>query len=685
MFKKIFWTQINADDVACHCESAAGGRGNPRSVARADRLVAISRLLHFVRNDQMYRLYVSVKICVPWVCLVLILSFGRVVLAEEESFNLGEIVVTATKTPHFLKDVPGNVTIVTKEEIERVGAADVGEALEKVGGIKIKDYGAMGAVTDISIRGSTSSQVLVLVDGRPTALPSLGMTNLNFYPVDNIERIEVVRGPYSSLYGADALGGVVNIITRDAPEKPTTEFDLSYGTFNTQIYRMSQGAKKGKLGYFVTAGKNKSDGDRENSACDGRHFTTKLSYDFNEATKLNLSLGYLYQSLDVPGSTTWLSPNAHQDDEKEWVDLTYNLRLGERSDIMAKLFFNRHFSEYKDPDIFSDSETNINQVGLELQQNLSLNEMNLLTYGASYKRDEVEVDDKINNISMIGGGKELSTIGIYLQDEIKFEALPLTLVPGVRYDAPSDYEERVSPKLSALYKLGEKTNIRASVGQAYRAPTVDDLYWYEDWGWGMGAYGNPDLKPEKSTSWDLGVEHQFNQKVLARATYFRSEIEDLITWAETPAGSWCYVATNVDKALIQGVEAESKFQFTPEIFASLSYTYTDAKNKGETCYDKYLRYRPKDKVDCTIGYENEKGFKASVGVEYIGSTYSDQDNTETNRLDGYALLSARISKSIGKYAEVYLVGKNLTDEEYQVYRDYPMPGVSVTGGIKVKF
>ncbi|MCK4245491.1 MAG: TonB-dependent receptor [Candidatus Omnitrophica bacterium] len=622
-------------------------------------------------------------ICLMVLCFVFS-SFGKISPAQE-SFDLGEIVVTATKTPHFLKDVPGNVTIVTKEEIERAGATDLGEALEKVGGIKISDYGVMGAATGISIRGSTSGQVLVLIDGRPTALPSLGTTNLSLYPVDNIERIEVVRGPYSSLYGADAFGGVVNIITKDAPEKPTTEFDLSYGTFNTQIYQLSHGAKRGKFGYFVTAGKNKSDGDRENSACDSKHFTTKLSYDINEDAKINLSLGYLYQSLDVPGSLSWSSPNAHQDDEKEWADLTYNLRLGERSDIMAKLFFSRHWSEYKDPDIFSDSETEINQVGLELQQNFLLNEMNLLTYGVAYKRDEVEVDDKINDTSMIDGGKELSTTGIYLQDEIKFEALPLTLVPGVRYDAPSDYEKRVSPKMSALYRLKEKTNIRASVGQAYRAPTVDDLYWYEDWGWGMGCFGNPDLKPEKSTSWDLGVEHQFNEKVLARTTYFRSEIEDLITWAETPAGSFCYVATNVDKALIQGVEAESKFQFTPEIFASLSYTYTDAKNKGETYKDKYLRYRPEDKVDCTIGYKNEKGFKASISVEYIGSTYSDQENTETNKLDGYPLLSARISKTIGKYAEVYLVGKNLTDEEYQVYRDYPMPGMSVTGGIKIKF
>lgn len=623
--------------------------------------------------------------CLMVLCFVF--SFGRVALAEEEGFDLGEVVVTATKTPHLLKDVPGSVTIVTKEEIEESGANDLGEALEKAVGVKIRDYGSMGAATGISLRGSTPGQVLVLVDGRPTALSSLGTTDLSLYPVDNIERIEVVRGPSSALYGADALGGVVNIITRDAPEKPTATFDLSYGTFNTQIYQMSYGAKKDKFGYFFTAGKNKSGGNRENSACDGKHFTTKLSYDFSENAKISLSLGYLYQSSDTPGSLTWPSLDAHQNDEKDWVDLTYNLRLGEDSDIMAKVFYNRHWLESIAGHLATDSrsETKINQVGLELQHNFLLNEMNLLTYGVSYKRDEVEVDDKVNNTFTIGGGKEPTTTGIYLQDEIKFNALPLTLVPGVRYDAPSDYEKRVSPKLSALYELGEKTNIRASVGQAYRAPTVDDLYWYEDWGYGMGAYGNPDLKPEKSTSWELGVEHQFGQKVLARTTYFRSEVKDLITWAETPAGSWCYVATNVDEALIQGVESETKFQFTPEISASLNYTYTDARNKGETYYDKYLRYQPKDKVGCTLDYENKKGFKASVGVEYIGSTYSDQDNTETNKLDEYPLLSARISKTIGKYAEVYLVGKNLTDEEYQVYRDYPMPGVSITGGVKIKF
>ncbi|PIV63719.1 MAG: TonB-dependent receptor, partial [bacterium (Candidatus Ratteibacteria) CG01_land_8_20_14_3_00_40_19] len=147
------------------------------------------------------KMFKKFLVCLMVLCFTL--SFSKISLAEEESFDLGEVVVTATKTPHLLKDVPGSVTVITKEEIEESGAVDLGEALEKVGGIKIRDYGSMGAATDITIRGSTPSQVLVLIDGRPTALPSLGTTDLTLYPVDNIERIEVVRGPFSSLYGAD--------------------------------------------------------------------------------------------------------------------------------------------------------------------------------------------------------------------------------------------------------------------------------------------------------------------------------------------------------------------------------------------------------------------------------------------------------------------------------------------------
>jgi len=609
------------------------------------------------------------------VMMVSILSISQVVRAEEKVFGLGEVVVTPTRTAHLLKDTTVSTGVVTKEQIEETGAQNVGEALEKVTGIKVDTYGAMGAATSITLRGSSAKQVLVLVDGRPVNLPSLGSVDLSMYPVDNVERIEVVRGPASALYGANALGGVVNIITRATPEEKTAEIITSYGTFNTSVYRLSYGNKTADFGYLFTGGGNKSDGDRKNNECDGYNFTGKLSYEFSELSRIDFSTGYTRQDKGVPGSTGWLIPYASQNDEKNWLDLSYKSELGERSGIAAKLFFNRHWQEYEDSDIWQDDISKNYQLGLELQQSLLLKEKNLLSWGIAWGRDKVDIKD-INGFSKIGGIQRVTAKSIYAQDEIDIIA-PLTLVLGGRYDDHSIYGSELSPRVSAICKLREETRLRASVGQAFRGPTVDDLYWNDAY-----SKGNIDLKPEESIGYDFGIEHQFNSQLLGRLTIFRNEIDDLITW-DDPDGDWVWEPYNIDKARTQGIEAEIKAQFSPRICGSLTYTYLEARDRSQIYHNNYLRYKPKHKGGCNLKYENDSGLTISAGLEYTDSVYSDRANT--SKLGNYISLSARISQSIGENSELFLIGKNLLDEEYEIYRDYPMPGVDITGGIKVKF
>jgi outer membrane receptor for ferrienterochelin and colicins len=608
------------------------------------------------------------------------LTFAQGGWSEENSeggayFDLGTVVVTATRTPHLLEDVAVSATVVTREEIDEVNAQSIGEALEGVVGVKVDTYGSMGMATSIRLRGSTPNQVLVLVDGRPVNLPSLGTVDLSMYPVDNVERIEVIRGPVSALYGANALGGVINIITKDVPEEPFTEASASYGTFNTQIYRLNHGVKIDSFGYLITGSKNSSDGDKENSECDGYHFTGKVNYDLGEEAKLTFSTGYSRQDKGVPGSTSWPTPKVEQDDEKNWFDLTYKLASGENSDITSKIFFNRHWQEYKDPDSFTDDISKNYQLGVDLQQNLFLSDAHTLTWGINWERDEVDIKD-INEVSKIGGERELTTKAVYLQDEITLSEL-LTLTLGLRYDHHSVYGSEVSPRASCLYKLTEKTSLRTSVGCAFRAPTVNELYWRDSY-----AVGNPDLKPEESIGYDLGIEHQFNTKVLGRVSLFRSDVDDLLTW-DDPDGDWIWEPYNVEKARVQGIEAGVKTQFTRLLSSAFTYTYLDTRDDGETYKDKYLRYRPRHKGGCRLTYENERGLKVGLGVEYSSSVYTDRANT--SKLGSFLLLNARISRVVAGDTELFIAGENLLDEEYQLYDGYPMPGASITGGLKAKF
>ncbi|OGV68600.1 MAG: hypothetical protein A2283_12585 [Lentisphaerae bacterium RIFOXYA12_FULL_48_11] len=598
---------------------------------------------------------------------------GQATLATNE---LGTIVVTGTRIPHALNDVGVSASVISKERIEEMKAQNVGEALRESAGARVNSYGAMGAGSSISLRGSTANQVLVMVDGRPVNLPSVGSADLSMYPVDQIERIEVIRGPASVLYGANALAGVVNIVTKDVPDKLLTEASASYGTFDTRIFRLSNGAKIGDLGYLITASQNSSDGYRTNSACDGYHVSGKVNYDLSQDSRLIFSTGYSRQDKGIPGAIIWPSPNCTQDDERYWFDATHKVEFGKNSCLTSKVFLNQHWQEYKDTDLFTDDISRNQQLGLDVQQTLPLGDRHLLLGGIFFERDNVNIINDITGGSRIGGKQNLTTTAIYLQDEISLSE-SLIVTPGLRCDVQSEYGTEVSPKVSGLYRFTDKTSLRASVGRGFRAPTIDDLYWRDDY-----SAGNPDLKPEKSIGYDVGIQHEFGSKNLFQVTLFRSEVENLITWADTQ-GNGIWEACNIDKACLQGVETEVNLQCTKQVSIKLSYTFLDARDTGEEYHNQYLRYKPKHKGGCRLQYQGERGLKVNLGAEYTDSAYSDRANT--SEVDGFVLVDTSVSQTVGKGTEIFVSGKNLLDQEYEVIKGYPMPGTIVMSGVKVIF
>lgn len=591
--------------------------------------------------------------------------------------ELNAVVVTATRIPRALQDVGVSASVVTKETIEETDAQNVGDVLdESVPGARVESFGGMGAESHVTLRGSTDNQVLVLVDGRPNNLPSDGKTDLSMYPVDDIERIEVIRGPASVLYGANALAGVVNIVTRDVPVELLTDVSAAYGTYNTRIVRLDNGATIGDVGYLVTASQNSSDGFRENSACDGYNLSGKVSYDLNQDSKVVFSSGYSRQDKGVPGSTSYPSPNARQDDEIYWFDVTHKLGFGKNSCLTSKVFLNEYWQKYKDPDVATDDISRNQQLGLDIQQSLFLNDAQTLLLGIFGERDNANITDSATGTSIIGGEQGLSTTAVYLQDEISLLD-SLVLTPGLRIDNQSEYGTEVSPKLSGLYKFTDKTSLRASVGRGFRPPTVDDLYWRDEF-----SIGNPDLKPEKSIGYDLGIQHEFGSKNLFQITLFRSDVDDLISWVDTGSnGIW--EARNIDKARLQGAEADLHLQFTKQVSGDFNYTFLDARDMGEEYHDKHLTYKPINKGGCRLRYQNERGLKMSLGAEYTDSAYSDRLNT--TEVDSFVLVDARVSQTVAKGVEVFVAGNNLLDEKYEVILDYPMPRTTVMGGVKATF
>ncbi|MFQ5834673.1 MAG: TonB-dependent receptor plug domain-containing protein [bacterium] len=598
---------------------------------------------------------------------------------EESILELEKIVITATRSPHLLKDVPVSTTVITEKEIEQTGASTVAEALETAAGMRVTTYGSTGSLSTAHIRGSAAHQVLVLMDGRGLNPATSGTVDLGFLPLQNIERIEVVRGPFSSLYGANALSGVINIITKPTPEKRQTQIGASYGTYETSEYTLTHGGKLGKIGYFLTAKLGDSAGDRENSSYNETHATAKLTHEVDDSSWFSLLAGYSHRDTRVPGPTTFPSLSAQQQDKRNWLDLSYSKDLKGGSRLLAKTFIEQSEIRYQDPEAWGGpmKDTTENLVGgVQIQYSLPWGR-HFPTAGLELKQDRVKVTT-IDGTSRIGSPRKLDTVSLYLQDEMSLSP-HLVLVPGLRYDNPSAYASQSSPRVSLLYLLGQNTRLRASYGQAFRPPTVNELYWHEDWGWGMGLFGNEDLRPEKSRGYELGLEHKFNLPLVVRVSWFDRKTDQLISWVEI--SPWHWQATNVDKAHNQGIESELRLHLTPRLSLGLNYLYQKAKDEGENYKGNYLVYTPEYKMGLSLGYETDFGLGIHIETEKVSEQYTNRENTQ--KLKGYSLLNARLSQKITEKVEVFATGENLLDESYEVFRDYPMPGRRINLGMKI--
>jgi len=594
--------------------------------------------------------------------------------AVSEASEADTVIVSATRIPQSIRDVGVSVSVVPRKTIEELNAQNVGEVLDQVAAARMNTYGSMGAESDITLRGSTAQQVLVMVDGRRVNLPSLGMADLSMFPVDQVERIEVIRGPGSVLYGAGAMAGVVNIITRNPPEKLTTDVSASYGTKNTRIIQLDNGAKLGNLGYLITASQNASDGWRENEACDGYHLAGKLDYDMSQESRLVLNSGFSRQNKGIPGSTSWPTPNAKQYDEQYWADLTHKYEFETNSCLTSKAYLNENWQNFKDPDNFTEQVSRNNQTALDIQQTLPMGEKQLLLGGIYVENDYVNIHDT-NNVSLIGGSRDLFTGAGFLQDEIALLER-LTATPGLRCDIQSQWGAELSPKLSALYKIIDGTGLKASVGRGFRAPTVDELYWRDSY-----SEGNPDLRPEESFSYDAGIQQQLGEKSALQISLFQSHVKNMIAWFDD--GKGIYKAQNVNDAFLQGVETELNTWFTREIYGGLNYTLLGAEDTSGEFDGETLTYRPKNKVGGRLGYQTKWGLKLETDAEYTDKVYIDRANTK--ELGGFMTLGAYAGQKIYKGVEIFARGDNILDKQYQLVNGYPMPGFSVMGGVKATF
>lgn len=590
--------------------------------------------------------------------LLLLLSMVSHSWADEK-IKLEEVVVTATRVEESVENVAQDVTIITGEELKKRSHTSIGDALKNVMGVNIRENGSRGAISSVTMRGSNAQQVLVLIDGKRLNKPGDGQVDLNTLsiPIENIERIEVLRGASSALYGSDAMGGVVNVITK-IPSDPFTKISLSYGRFDTKNILLSTSRKVGNFGYIFSANREESSGFRKNSDYELLGFDSKFTFDLSKDFHIDLNFDHNHKEAGVPGSIAFPSPEARQWDENALYGVTFRFK-----DTIAKLYNHNSRIHFTDPAWMTDSTHKNHVLGADIQSSMLIGSSNLLTGGLELLSEEVDSTDV--------GRKTRSRKGLFIQDEITLnEKIAFNI--GMRYD-DFDKGNRITPRAGFLYKILKDTTVRLTAGGGYRIPTLNDLYW-PDTGW---TAGNPDLKPEKSFEYEASIEQRFSKKITVKALVFQKDVKDLIIWRETEPFRW--MPENIDKAKIRGFELSSRLRMDP-VNLEASYYYQDPENRNT---DRKIYDIPRHQANGMISVSPFKDTTLSFEGRYV-SNYVMSERPKWCYFVLNGKLSKKLPLSFGE-GEIFIIGKNILDREYETSKGYPMPPVELTGGISIKF
>lgn len=605
------------------------------------------------------------KFCVLLAVLT-VLFLASSVSAQSNDIDLDKIVVTPSRTEESYKSAIQKVDVITATDIELSQAESPAKVLEEISSVTIKDYGGQAAAKYISMRGANSKQVLVMIDGRPVNSAHSGDADLGTIPVDNISRIEVVHGPVSGLYGSSAMGGVVNIITKEPPKKGfKTSLYSGFGTFRSYSEILNHGGRFGKFGYFISGDYKSSQGFRGHSEYSAKNSNIKMEYSFTDTDKISFNSGFTKSDSELPGSKT----NSVLDDYQKWLkrflDLTWKVKLLDKLGVSLKTYENHDRLEYTNRPVPLDRSVHVTKKrGEDLQFNYQLFDFDKLLFGFNYVGNFDDSSKTKKHKYNVKSG--------YFQNQMElFKKLKIDF--GARVDDYSNFGTETTPNISLSYEINDNSKIHSLYGSSFRAPTFSDLYWDE-----ASSKGNSNLVPEKGKSYEIGIEERFFNNLTADLTYFRNDFKNMINWQLGADG--IYRVQNIDKASIQGVEFNSNLALNQNLNLSLEYTYQRPQDQK---LHKYLTDQPQYKVNTSLGYHNLKGFKINLRWQFVNRTFSNTTNTQY--VKRYFLLGLDASKKLNQFAAIFISMDNAANRTYEVVKNYPMPGFSVNGGLKAEF
>jgi vitamin B12 transporter len=636
-------------------------------------------------------------------CLLLIaLAFFFVPLlvraqAQEEHH---EIIVTATRLDSPAKEVASSVTVISSDDLERLKRSLVLDVLRNVPGVSITQNGGPGGAASVFLRGANSEHTLVLLDGvelNDSINPSRSADLAHLY-LEDIERIEVLRGPQSPLFGSDALGGIINIITKKGEGRPKLTMVSSggaYGTFAGQA-GVSGSAKKANYSFglsrFETKGVSAADSTLAgNTEKDGYRNLT-LSGRVGLRLKENLEVSLTARSigaktdLDNFGGPSGDDPNSVQDYRsfffRSEIRGLFLKNRWEQKLAIGVVDSRRTLDNPVDTAHPLESESGLYKGRLlkfDWQNNFFLHPSNTLTLGIEHETEKGESDYVAqgpwgSSVSFFPS-KNATMTGIYVQDHLRF-ADRLFLTAGVRLDHHSQAGEAATYRLAQAYIFkASGTKLRASVGTAFKAPSLYQLYAP---GTFFGPIGNVILKPERSLGWDAGVEQPlFGERMRFAATYFHNDFTNLINF------DFALGYTNIGKAESKGLEIEVEGRPNRKIFLRVSYTRLEAEDKITSAP---LLRRPGHSLSASFSFSFFEKWRASASFDFVGKR-EDLDYwswpSRPVTLSPYSLLNVIISNDVSSHLQIFCRLDNILNQRYELVYGYGTLGLSAQIGAKI--
>ena len=611
-----------------------------------------------------------------------------------------EVVVTATRSAAELSRVAESVSVISAEQARDSQKLALSDLLTSVPGVTVTRTGGLGKQTSLRIRGAESEQTLVLIDGVKLNDPSSPGGGYDFADllVSDIARIEILRGAQSALWGSQAIGGVVNIITPVPAGPLSAATSAEVGSFGTAETRGSVQAGTERFAwrvggnYLTTDGISAFDETRGGREDDGyRNVGARAQglWYINDAVTAEVRSYWWRGRSDIDG---FPPPDFSLADTREYSITRQSVSyaginvdsLGGKLEHRLAVALTDIDRENRDPDLSVPTtfDADGRNVRLEYQGTLQISDALSTVFGVERERSRFST----------ASPSEFDADPVPLRNEITLDSTygllqfspvqALTLTAGLRYDDHETFGSNTTAQTGAAWSVTPSTLLRASYGEGFKAPTLYQLF---------SEFGTPSLAPEESDDWDVGVEQRLGDSVVVSATYFDRDTKNMIDFVSCFGSSLPQCAIqpfgfyeNIAQTTTDGVELSLTAQLTDQVHFDASYTHMNAENATPgSNFGKDLRRRPRESASAKVSYQWALPLTTTLAAQYVGSSFEGVANA--TELDEYVVVDLRASYQASERLEIHGRVENLLDEQYETTFRYGTPGRGVYAGLRMEF